>query len=327
MINDKIKTSLEQLEKNLQQIASAKKQLSTYENVSKQLIESISLIESVFADYQKELTNKLNVQLTEIKNSVSNLISEISDLKQDTSIQIDDYFKKQIEEFDKIKEEYQNSLNSVTEFAKSEIENYKNQSTDIQRELLGQNKETVNEIKHTIDTSISEFQQINKQLNEAINKHLEKYDFLVKTVEVLIEKIGKVNFPDRLDKIDNTISSINIGILNLQTTLNDSEKRIIDVLTKNKDSIDELKIAIHDLSNLLTKEADIIKKEVIENSNQNTKTITDFVLSTISNSEQNVKSQIELLLLEQRKETKFIKTLLFIIIAFCLGIIIKIYMP
>jgi len=43
---------------------------------------------------------------------------------------------------------------------------------------------------------------------------------LHQSISAYIDLIKGVNFPDRLDKIDNQISSINIGIGNLQTTVN-----------------------------------------------------------------------------------------------------------
>jgi archaellum component FlaC len=48
---------------------------------------------------------------------------------------------------------------------------------------------------------------------------------------LLIDTIRQVNFPLRLDKIDNTVSAINIGIQNTQTGINTLNTKLGDLET------------------------------------------------------------------------------------------------
>jgi predicted nucleic acid-binding Zn-ribbon protein len=54
----------------------------------------------------------------------------------------------------------------------------------------------------------------------------EKLDNLGRRMLDVGEKMEKVDFPSRLDKLDSTVSGINIGIQNMQAGLRASEERI-----------------------------------------------------------------------------------------------------
>lgn len=79
-------------------------------------------------------------------------------------------------------------------------------------ELLKLLKEKVGEIEHRIENVVKELEISSKQFRQLVVdlSHLEK------SISTYFEEIKKIDFPKRLDKIDNQISSINIGIQNLQ---------------------------------------------------------------------------------------------------------------
>ena len=45
-------------------------------------------------------------------------------------------------------------------------------------------------------------------------------------MELLVEKLDKVDFPVRLDKIDNSVASINVGVQNIQGRVDSLEKNL-----------------------------------------------------------------------------------------------------
>jgi archaellum component FlaC len=69
---------------------------------------------------------------------------------------------------------------------------------------------------------LTELKDKAKQLSQVI----EETKKLEKAINGYIVELRKINFPDRLDKIDNQISSINIGVGNLQTTIQRSQEKI-----------------------------------------------------------------------------------------------------
>jgi hypothetical protein len=77
--------------------------------------------------------------------------------------------------------------------------------------------ENINKIQTTYSDSIV---TIEKDLNDIVATNKPLTDELVK----LIDNLGKVNFPSRLDKIESLVSVINMNVMNIQSKLNHTEK-------------------------------------------------------------------------------------------------------
>jgi CHASE3 domain sensor protein len=79
---------------------------------------------------------------------------------------------------------------------------------------------------------LTELKDKAKQLSQVI----EETKKLEKAINDYIVELRKINFPERLDKIDNQISSINIGVGNLHTFIQRSQEKIekgFDETTQN----------------------------------------------------------------------------------------------
>lgn len=83
-------------------------------------------------------------------------------------------------------------------------------------------KEKIDAIEKQLQSLLSQVKDKANQLSQVIeeNKKLEK------AINDYIVELRKINFAERLDKIDNQISSINIGVGNLQTTIQHSQEKI-----------------------------------------------------------------------------------------------------
>jgi chromosome segregation ATPase len=99
-------------------------------------------------------------------------------------------------------------------------------------------------------------------LQAKYDKHIEEVKRLISTsfeltgrVESLVEKIEKVDFPERLNKLDMGIAEINLGLQNMQMRLAglmadlknymaDSQKKLSSKVEKNTDTIKTLKIMV-----------------------------------------------------------------------------------
>lgn len=104
--------------------------------------------------------------------------------------------------------------------------------------LVADTQSTLNQISNALNDNIEKSTKIQKENGDQISSHLTHYSEFVKKVEILTSTIQSVNFPNRLDKLDNTVSAINIGIQNLQTAQSTSEKNILEELKENKKVIE-----------------------------------------------------------------------------------------
>lgn len=97
------------------------------------------------------------------------------------------------------------SLNESLGFLQEELSSLKGVV-----ELLGQNKEAAREVVNASQ----------KVSNAAIN--------FLQHSNVLIEKIEKVDFPNRLDKLDTAVSALHVGFQTLQGRLDGLERNVKD---------------------------------------------------------------------------------------------------
>ena len=75
----------------------------------------------------------------------------------------------------------------------------------------------IKKTKKATDSVVKE----SKALNKAVSN-------LLASVDVLMKKLDKVDFPVRLDKLDATVSGINAGIQNIQGRIDTLERNIKD---------------------------------------------------------------------------------------------------
>lgn len=103
--------------------------------------------------------------------------------------------------------------------------------------LVQNTEKAIEEIKHTLNDNVEENQKVHQKNSEEIASHLILYSEFVNKVESLTKTIESVNFPNRLDKLDNTVSAINLGIQNIQSSVANTEKTLLDEIDKNRETI------------------------------------------------------------------------------------------
>lgn len=89
---------------------------------------------------------------------------------------------------------------------------------DLKKDL----KEKIDVIERQLQSLLTEIKDKTIQLKQVIVEIKE----LEKSITDYLTELGKINFPERLDKIDNQISSISIGVGNLQTSIQRSQEKI-----------------------------------------------------------------------------------------------------
>jgi len=104
------------------------------------------------------------------------------------------------------------------------------------------------------------------EVKDLIAKHQE----LVGRAEKLVEKIDKVDFPVRLDKLDTSVTTINQGLQNNQTKLEnlwldlkdeieESQKVLSDKLASLKDDMNAFKAEVDNQFSIIQKELKLVK--------------------------------------------------------------------
>ena len=129
--------------------------------------------------------------------------------------------------------------------------------TEINR-ALGALEEELNDLKNASDLiqQAGDAAELTRKTSEALNKVTKD---LVQAVNRFLEKVDKIDFPTRLDKVDATISGINAGIQNIQSRFDSIERNLKDDF-KSKIDIIEKNLANDFESKLSAVEEEIEKK-------------------------------------------------------------------
>jgi len=94
---------------------------------------------------------------------------------------------------------------------------------------------SVNEI-HTAQEAATEAVSASKSVLSTLGQVSAGYQELHRSDEELkdgihdaLDKISQVDFPSRLDKLDNTVSAVSIGVQNLRTDIHDLSKKFEEI--------------------------------------------------------------------------------------------------
>jgi len=139
-------------------------------------------------------------------------------------------------------------------------EEYSKHLQNIEQALIRANEDYQKHLIKEIDASTLKvigaselLSQSNQSFENQIREFLSGYEVLVSAVSKLIDKIDKVDFPSRLDKVDSTVSSINQGLQNTQMRIGDLERNLKDdIQAKAK----ELASKVNESENTLNQKLD-----------------------------------------------------------------------
>lgn len=129
------------------------------------------------------------------------------------------------------------------------------------QELLKVYKDKIDALEKQLQSSLTELKEKSKQLTQLIDETKK----LEKTISDYYSEIKKINFPERLDKIDNQISAINIGVGNLQTAIQNIQTKLDEVQSSVNSLSQSIDKKFSDLENRILTENAILKKEAKTN--------------------------------------------------------------
>lgn len=129
------------------------------------------------------------------------------------------------------------------------------------QELLKVHKDKIDSLEKQLQSLLTELKEKSTQLTQLIDETKK----LEKTISDYYSEIKKINFPERLDKIDNQISAINIGVGNLQTAIQNTQTKL-DAVQSSVNSINQtIDRKFSDLENRIISENVFLKKEIKTN--------------------------------------------------------------
>lgn len=162
------------------------------------------------------ITNEISEQLTLLKNNLSQLdtarnnILKSSEISNKVTVAVDSIVKKQAEYQTELKSDIANHMSVTNTAVKSSVDS-----------SLAPLNELINSHKNTL-----------LLFKKEVSKSIEEYERLITASQHLVDKIEGINFPNRLDKIDSAITSVNIGLQNSQTSISNIERKLEDVSSK-----------------------------------------------------------------------------------------------
>ena len=184
-------------------------------------------------------TNDLHAGLVALQEQLEKLDSASQQIEQVKTIG-----KSVIDAMSDLQDKYEGHLQALTSENKTVLQGYDNvfkeqllNNKEANSKLVQNTEKAIEEIKHALNDNVEENQKVHQKNSEEIASHLTLYSEFVNKVESLTKTIESVNFPNRLDKLDNTVSAINLGIQNIQSSVANTEKTLLDEMGKNREAI------------------------------------------------------------------------------------------
>lgn len=161
---------------------------------------------------------------TEVLQALEELHKELNKLEPaikhvETAVEITNVVKSIPEKHNELIEKIKNEYGVL-------IKKIEDTNNDIYQKILISNENVNNEIHIALNT---------------VKDCIESLYSMKEMVREYYEHIKMINFPERLDKLDATVSSINIGIQNLQTLIMNYEKNTTDSFAELKKNINNHK--------------------------------------------------------------------------------------
>lgn len=246
MNNDTIEThkTLQELQKELDRLNSASQQINEVKEISQNITSNMLALQKKYQEHLKKLKEDhrksdenhnaiLEKHLENNKEAHEKLIAD-TDAK---IAEINSVFKNNFSKSEKFQAEQKGAIDKHLQNLKDNhkqngiqhkelLDNYLEANKSEYSKVILKTGEKISEINDAFESNIRKSEEIQKAQSKSINEHLKIYADFVKDVQALTQTIKQVDFPNRLDKLDNTVSAINLGIQNTQTAIANTERNI-----------------------------------------------------------------------------------------------------
>ncbi len=250
-----IHQELQTLKSELDKLETVRQNFESARQVTTSIVEQLTLqgeklnnhIGQVIPIYDKNLQENLMQTQDKLVVMQRNIQEEVNKVVFQWQTVADDYHKglsnhlqilqKKLEDSQKITED---KTNESTKKWKEVADIYNVSLAEHLRKLQGDFELSGRNIQKNVSDATIPISDLNQRivilLDElhATHGHIQN---LTKNNEDLVGEIRKIDFPSRLDKIDNTVSAINLGLQNVQSRLSDNERNIKETLINTEKNL------------------------------------------------------------------------------------------
>lgn len=250
-----IHQELQTLKSELEKLETVRHNFESAKQVTTSIVQQLSLqgeklnnhIGQVIPIYDKHLQENLRQTQDKLVVTQRNIQEEVNKVVFQWQTVADDYHKglsnhlqilqKKLEDSQKITEA---KTNETTKKWKEAADIYNVSLAEHLKKLQGDFELSGRNIQKNVSDATIPISDLNQRIVilldalYATHGHIQK---LTKNNEELVSEIRKIDFPSRLDKIDNTVSAINLGLQNVQLRVSDSERNLKENITNNEKNI------------------------------------------------------------------------------------------
>lgn len=295
MTDNNTHSVLFELQKNLEDLSSAKEQVDFFRGKSLEITDGISEVQRKYVEHLQGIKSDYERRVIELKNE---LILFLEKSKNENTLIIKDFGKNNT-----------GLLNETVDIVKSKITNATNDIKQVGNKVESSNNEKI----------------------EAINSLLEHYKNVVEASNSLIETLTAIDFPTKLDALSSKsqliIESITSAKQALEIKLNETQNSIIDKTNTVKEQlIQNNDSKINSLTEKITEANNNVKTTITNNFEEQsklTKTAFDNLNTLVEKQINHTTERLN----KQDKEITTLKILLFVTIGIIIiGIVINFIM-
>lgn len=214
---------------------------------------NIQEFHAALMDLQSEL-NRLTParqQIEEVNGIAGNVVKGMNNL----TARFDQHLSLLVDQLDERVKLFQDSMAEMKAINERNIEDsnalVKGFLSDFTESGRAEYANVVKNTKDRIEALISDLElklkysdSVFNAQNEQIKRHLDIYENIVTRVEELTKTISNIDFPSRLDKVDLSVSAINIGLQNVQSKLETTSNFIGIGFSNSNLALDSMKSSI-----------------------------------------------------------------------------------
>lgn len=352
MTDNNTHSILFELQKNLEDLSSAKMQMEEFRSSSKSVVQGIGNVQENFVKHLTDLETDYKQRVNKLEESLTSFLASNKEENKNTIQKVASVSEKEIskgvEQFstvaskvetsndekilaitkllEAIEKDYQSKLNQLHEAISLFIASQKEENKLIILDVVSTSKEAINKGVEQFSNVADKVEEANNENITTISKLLEHYKSVVEASRSLIDTLNAIDFPSKLDALSSKTQLIIESITNAKQALelksNETQTSINDKTTSAKEQIiQNTDTKFQSLTEQVNNSKEILSKTVSDKlSEQATQSKTSF--DNLNNS---LKENIEELNQRQDKGIKFLKMIaISIIIISVLGTIVTI---
>ena len=295
MTDNNTHSILFELQKNLEDLSSAKTQMDEFRSSSKDVVQGISNIQQNFVKHLNDIELDYKERVNKLEHSLSSFLVITTDDNKESIKKIaataEQEIVKGVEQFNSIGSEFKiyletntkenkTTFQNITKITEQEIskgiENLRSVASEVEITLALIKKENETTIKNialsteaTISQSVNQLEYIGNKVETTNDKSivsitnlLAHYKNVVEASHSLINSLTSIDFPSKLDAISS------------------KSQLIIEAITNAKQS---LEIKSNETQNSIIENTNRVKEQVVQNSDIKINLLTEKIVETTKN--------------------------------------------